>query len=1729
MLPYYCLKNIKYLLLSLQVVPSVLKVSLIQGALSVITRGPGQVIDLEPYKFTEDPDYPDDKVFEFTWFCRSEDDPSFPMDGIALREIHNLKVNPLFQSSPDKGPGCFGDGPGAIGLIANKISIRTSQFVESNKTYEVMVMAQKKDRYALASLNINLVTYKPPIPKIQCADEGLCRPTFEGILISPSLRLALRSTCIAECADNMTITWRLTDSQGQLITSLEEETLTPIIEVSLNSTSTTELPSLGNMTTLSGLRLNYFPEILTTIDGYTVTEESFEENLSLSSTVEMISYMDMVKSSMTSSTSGNLTAMFPTGLSSSDLAISSEVFSKYPCNKYLLYLTLETADKRKGETTLSLIINKSPTGGNCSLNPDKGLALISSFELTCDNWADPDGVGMGQYSFYTFEDESVKKTIVASRNSHVTVVLPVGDMNIYCDISDIDGTFTEYHVGLAKVTVPSKEQYEGHDVDALISKLNAMGDGQMTGMVLAAQASIREQGDWFSLEGLSEEEEDNRLRSLAKMNTQALKNVENTMSLVTLQHLNIAGSVISSTVDGVSGTKGAAKTVDMEARETAIVIMDKMIGNVDQMSVPAPQDLTPFLFSTLSSMASIMEGIKLIVMGDNIDNVPPTDVDAAMDWEYSVALTDDLSQEIPNTKEEMLQKNVMDTTKLKAKEQIKQMMKVVEKLSLTLEKKIVKGEALHVDTANGVSYAIQQITEKVLRPGMILSVGSDSGEIRMPKLFCPTLGIYNNSTCDHIISITVIQWPTITHSYPDSAKHLSPGTRVIDMMVTTKGQTLDIENKTGPITVIIPRIPETLPPPKVVDASHPLVARISYHQVVVEHPDAALYIEMSSDVDDNLVLLMDYDRMPTPSKFELCERFVNISINEAGIRELFLDNDFINGRMGRFFFGVASINASSSRHKRSVVSDATDYEFEENLPGNYSFRVITTGCYYFNQKTNEWDTQGLKVLSANSNHTVCWSPRLGSFAAGYAHTPNNITFDYYHAPQSYNDYATLYSTVAITLAVSVILLVWARFKDRKDIEKRGATPLPDNLPEDKYLYEIVVFTGSASEASCQSNIEFILSGEEDETEIRILADYEREVFARHGVDTFVMAVPRPLGSLYYLRLWHDNSGPGIYSSWQVAFVSVRDLQTGVETSFIANRWIAIDRDDQQIDVILKAAQEDDRKNFGHLYGVVKQLGIKDRHLWFSIFSRPPRSRYTRKRRAAVCATYLFISMVLSVLCYVILEELQDQAIKDEQDPIEFGIMMKMMIGLVVMAATYPPVLVLIFVFRRSRPRLRPEARSIAAINAQHKMSGVEHPSSMIQPFSKGHKESDSESLPRSVGPYVLPWWCALIAWFFVIGIIAGSIFFVYSQSVIFNSTSMSGWCHSFITAFLASFLVIENLMVVVRAVFFAYCCKPQNIDADDIDYDEKAPVLFMDEEWLHPRPRGPPPRLVHDIIGNRDISDLKELSDKLVQERAMKLILRDLAFYFVFLGILWVVSSINPNAIYMVQNFRNAFIKEGDPIWDYKNKVTNSDLYWRWLKTVMLDELRTRRWYNGEPPYGLRGFLDDKVNRIMGYAILRQIRLDKNKCSVPYSMQENVEWCSGIRGIELEDSRDYCAHWKDTEDFEGACKTPEFRYKTPEELDAFAKSGRLGSYSGGGYVVELKGATSAIKKNLDFLHRHDWIDSHTRAILLEFSVYNTNVNLFGICTIRAEFHPGGGIRTSWRFDAKELLPDNSGI
>lgn len=87
----------------------------------------------------------------------------------------------------------------------------------------------------------------------------------------------------------------------------------------------------------------------------------------------------------------------------------------------------------------------------------------------------------------------------------------------------------------------------------------------------------------------------------------------------------------------------------------------------------------------------------------------------------------------------------------------------------------------------------------------------------------------------------------------------------------------------------------------------------------------------------------------------------------------------------------------------------------------------------------------------------------------------------------------------------------------------GATALK-NRAEAAFPYLISVHTGVRQNAGTTSTVYIVLSGDEWESTPMPLVDHERKVFQRGQENNFVITIPRRLGNITHIRIWHDNYG-----------------------------------------------------------------------------------------------------------------------------------------------------------------------------------------------------------------------------------------------------------------------------------------------------------------------------------------------------------------------------------------------------------------------------------------------------------------------------------------------------------------------------------------------------------------------------------------------------------------------------
>ena len=214
--------------------------------------------------------------------------------------------------------------------------------------------------------------------------------------------------------------------------------------------------------------------------------------------------------------------------------------------------------------------------------------------------------------------------------------------------------------------------------------------------------------------------------------------------------------------------------------------------------------------------------------------------------------------------------------------------------------------------------------------------------------------------------------------------------------------------------------------------------------------------------------------------------------SNSSLYNQFIDNRRTAGHQS-VIFGVRELNATEATRScsRSPLSDPPISDAPFNFTSNYGIRAYTSGCYYLD-RTFGWQSDGLQVgPSTNHRQTQCLSTHLTSFAGGFLVLPAPVNWSYVFANADFMKNKTIYLTVIGLGVLYIALTIYARFQDKKDIEKvsvcardehrwhsicvsfqLGVTPMADNHPRDGYFYQVIVFTGHRKDAGTDSKVRF---------------------------------------------------------------------------------------------------------------------------------------------------------------------------------------------------------------------------------------------------------------------------------------------------------------------------------------------------------------------------------------------------------------------------------------------------------------------------------------------------------------------------------------------------------------------------------------------------------------------------------------------------------------------------------
>ena len=183
----------------------------------------------------------------------------------------------------------------------------------------------------------------------------------------------------------------------------------------------------------------------------------------------------------------------------------------------------------------------------------------------------------------------------------------------------------------------------------------------------------------------------------------------------------------------------------------------------------------------------------------------------------------------------------------------------------------------------------------------------------------------------------------------------------------------------------------------------------------------------------------------------------------------------VNGFRGFVGYNIRELDSNESNLYCSQKS-STNLKFpliqkRVNFTSDFLIRTYTSGCYYYDIETGKWSSNGMEIYEdTNLEQTHCSSYHLTSFAGGLDSSPSIINFQYSFAHASFSRNLIIFITALVLICFYVLCAIWARYQDRRDMNKLNIIPLKDNHSPDNYFYELMVFTGNRNESETDSKV-----------------------------------------------------------------------------------------------------------------------------------------------------------------------------------------------------------------------------------------------------------------------------------------------------------------------------------------------------------------------------------------------------------------------------------------------------------------------------------------------------------------------------------------------------------------------------------------------------------------------------------------------------------------------------------
>jgi len=233
---------------------------------------------------------------------------------------------------------------------------------------------------------------------------------------------------------------------------------------------------------------------------------------------------------------------------------------------------------------------------------------------------------------------------------------------------------------------------------------------------------------------------------------------------------------------------------------------------------------------------------------------------------------------------------------------------------------------------------------------------------------------------------------------------------------------------------------------------------------------------------------------------------------------------------------------------------------------------------------------------------------------------------------------------------------------------------------------------------------------------------------------------------------------------------------------------------------------------------------------------------------------------------------------------------------------------------------------------------------------------------------LFPWWFKLIAYFISFALISVSIFFLLIKGFELGDLLVKKWLASLLFSLILSAIISQPIKMIILYLFVHMTVQKES--------NFKLPFKKTETTVSQPFTNL---QLVNESNQLNEINEREQVDDEedddikkeLKKEHLIRTRLKRLLIFSLYLFVLYfnAFTIKNSNFYNYGKSLQQTFID------DSFRKMSTVDEFWSWTRASLSENLRAQKWYNNKPPYGLAGYVNDLNSRIIGYAIMRQIRV----------------------------------------------------------------------------------------------------------------------------------------------------------